>query len=89
MNDFSLIEKIQILMELVSSSSLFLICSVIGIILLLTFIICIILNKKINKFIFIGIFILIAFLLLINYGNIVVKIIDTFIDSVFMWMNTS
>lgn len=84
MNDFSLIEKIQLLMELISSSSLFLICSVIGIILLIVFIICILLNKKINKFVFISILILISFLLLINYGNIIIKIIDILIDSVFM-----
>lgn len=84
MNDFSLMEKIQILMKLISSSSLFLICSILGIILLIIFIVCIILNKKINKLIFISISILVSFLLLINYGNIIVKILDTLIDSVFM-----
>lgn len=84
MNDFSLVEKINILMELISSSTLFLICSITAIVLLIFFIVCIILNKKINKWIFISISILIGIILLVNYGNILIKIFDTIIDSVFM-----
>ena len=84
MNDFSLVEKIHILMKLVSSSSLFLICSIIGIALLIFFIFCIIFNKKINKWIFISICLLISIILLINYGTLIFNIIDNIFDSLFM-----
>lgn len=84
MNDFSLIEKFDILMNLISSSTLFLICSIIVIALLIFFIVCIILNKKINKTIFIIISSLIGLIFVINYGSIVLKILDSIIDSVFM-----
>ena len=83
MNDFSLIEKINILMELISSSSLFLFFSMIGIFLLIFLIICIIKNKKINKWIFISVFSFIGFIAFINYNSIIIKILDTIIDSAF------
>lgn len=84
MNDFSLIEKINILMDLISSSPLFLICSILSIVLLIFFIVCIILNKKINKLVFIIISSLISILLFVNYGSIIIKILDAIIDSVFV-----
>lgn len=84
MNDFSLVEKISILMELISSSTLFLICSIMCIVLLLFFIVCIVLNKKINKWIFIILSAFICMIILINYGEIIIKILDAIIDSVFM-----
>ena len=84
MNDFSLVEKIDILMKLISSSSLFLICSIIGIGLLVFLVVCIILNKKVNKWIFIVVVTLISILLLINYGSIIIKVFDIIIDSAFM-----
>lgn len=83
MNDFSLIEKINILMELISSSSLFLFFSMIGISLLIFFILCIIKNKKINKWIFIAVFSFIGLIIFVNYSSIIIKILDTIIDSVF------
>lgn len=84
MNDYSLVEKIGILMKLISSSSLFLVCSVIGISLLIFLIVYIVLNKKINKWIFIAVSIFIGIILLVNYGAVVFKILDIIIDSVFM-----
>lgn len=84
MNDFSFIEKIEILIDLISSSPLFLISSIIGISLLIFCVVCIILNKKLNKWMFIGVISLICILLLINYGAIIIKIFDAIIDSVFM-----
>lgn len=83
MNDFSLIEKINILMELISSSSLFLFFSMIGIALLIFSIVCIIKNKKINKWIIIVIFSMIGLIVFVNYSSIIIKILDTIIDSVF------
>lgn len=84
MNDFSLIEKIEILMKLISSSSLFLIFSIIGIVLLILLILLIILNKKINKYILIAICVVASLLLLVNYGSILIKMIDVIIDYIFM-----
>ena len=84
MNDFSLVEKISILMELISSSTLFLICSIMCIVLLLFFIVCIVLNKKINKWIFIILSAFICMIILINYGEIIIKVLDAIIDSAFM-----
>lgn len=83
MNDFSLIEKINILMELISSSSLFLFFSMIGISLLIFLIVCIIKNKKINKWILITVFLFIGLIVFVNYSSIIIKILDTVIDSVF------
>ena len=84
MNDFSLIEKIDILMKLVSSSSLFLFFSMISIVLLVFLIICIISNKKVNKWVFVGISVFIGILILINYGTTIFKILDKIIDTIFM-----
>lgn len=84
MNDFSLIEKFSMLMNLISSSYLFLICMIIGILALTYLIICTILNKKVNKLIFISVSVVVGILLFINYGNIIIKVLDVILDSVFM-----
>lgn len=84
MNDFSLIEKLSMLMKLISSSSLFLICMIIGILLLTVLVICTILNKKVNKWLFIGVFAVVCILLLINYSSIIIKIFDIILDSIFV-----
>lgn len=86
MKDFSLIEKFNILMELISSSSLFLVVSMIGIAFLIFIIICIIKNQKINKKIFITTFALIGIIILINYNMVIFKVLDIIIDSVFKFL---
>ena len=84
MNDFSLIQKFNMLMNLISSSYLFLISMIVSIIILTVLIICIIFNKKVNKWLFVGITSLVSILLLINYSDIIIKILDIILDSVFM-----
>lgn len=84
MNDISLIEKFKILMKLISTSPLFLICLILGIIILTYFIICIILNKKINKYLFIISTVIVGILLFINYNVVIINVIDVIIDSIFM-----
>lgn len=84
MNDFSLIEKIEILFNLVSTSPLFLVVSFAGIMLLIFLIVLILLNKKINKKIFIIILILISTIFLVNYGTTILKIFDAITDNIFM-----
>lgn len=84
MNDFSLIEKIKILMDLIAGSPLFLFCSMIGICLLIYFVICITTNRKINKWVFILLWILLLIILIINYNSVVFNLIDNLFDSLFM-----
>ena len=84
MNDFSLMDKLEILMELISSSSLFLVFSMLAIFFLITIIVCIITNKKINKWIFIIIAILVGIILMVNYGAVFITILDKILDSIFM-----
>lgn len=84
MNDFSLMQKFNMLMNLISSSYLFLICMIVSIIILVGLIVCIVLNKKVNKWLFIGVCSLVGLLLLINYSDVVIKVLDIVLDSVFM-----
>ena len=84
MNDFSFIEKIKMLMELISSSYLFLIVMIISVLILTILIILTVLNKKVNKWIFITFSIIVGLLLLINYGDIIIKVLDIILDSIFM-----
>ena len=84
MNDFSLVEKIKLLMNLIVSSPLFLFCSMIGVMVLILFIICIKKEKKVNKWIFISIWIILALILIINYNSIILKLINSLFDSIFM-----
>lgn len=84
MNDFSFVEKIKMLMELISSSYLFLGVMIVCILLLTLLIILTILNKKVNKCFFIIVSIILGVLLLINYGDIIIKALDIILDSIFM-----
>lgn len=84
MNDFSLVEKFKVLMNIILSSPLFLFCSMLGVALLIFFIICIKKEKKINKWIFISIWLLLILILIINYTDIFINIVDAFFDGIFM-----
>lgn len=84
MDNLSLIEKIKILMNMVVSSPLFLSCFSVAIFLLIVYIICIKKDKQINKWIFISIWIILLLLLLINYFNIILIVIDNLFDALFM-----
>ena len=84
MNDFSLLEKLKILVSLIDSSPLFLFCSMLGIAVLIFFIICIKQDIKVNKWIFISIWIIILVMLVINYNSVILNLIDNLFDSIFM-----
>lgn len=83
MNDFSLIEKLKILMNIIVSSPLFLLCCLIGIITLIVLLIYIKKDKKINKWIFISIFIILFLVLIISYNSIIFKLIDILFNQIF------
>ncbi|MBQ9071672.1 MAG: hypothetical protein IJY25_00745 [Bacilli bacterium] len=84
MNDLSLAEKTKVLTDMISSSPLFLFCSMIAIALLIFFIICIKRNIKINKWIFIVSWIVLSITVIIAYNSVVLDLIDNLFDSVFM-----
>jgi len=84
MNDVSLIEKLKALMNIIVSSPLFLFCFMMGIAVLILFIISIKKEKKINKWIFISIWIVLSIIIIINYSSLVFKIIDSLFDALFM-----
>jgi len=84
MNDFSLVEKIKILMNIIASSPLFLFCFMIGIAVLILFIICSKKEMKINKWIFISIWLILAITLIINYNSVILSLIDKLFDSIFI-----
>lgn len=84
MNDFSLIEKLKILVSLIDSSPLFLFLSMITIATLIFFIICIKQNIKINKLIFVLIWLAILVMIIINYRKVVLSLLDNLFDTIFM-----
>ena len=84
MNEFSLIQKFNMLMNLISSSYLFLVFMIVGILILTILIVFIALNKKVNKWLFIFISSLVGILLLINYSEFIINALDIVLDSVFM-----
>lgn len=83
MNDFSLMEKLEILMNIIGSSPLFLYCSMMAIVILIFFIINLKRNKKINKFFFIGVWISLLLILIIKYNEIIFKMFDDLLDYIF------
>ncbi len=84
MNDISLIEKVKALMNIIVSSPLFLFCFMMEISLLILFIISIKKEKKVNKWIFISIWLVLTVIIVINYYSEVLKIIDSLFDELFM-----
>lgn len=84
MNDYSLTEKLKILMNMVSQSPLFIFSFMVAISLLIFYIICLKKNKKINKWIFISIWAITLLILIIRYNSVVLNLINEFFDSVFM-----
>ena len=84
MNDVSLIEKIKTLMNIIVSSPLFLFCSMMAIAVLILFIISLKKENKVNKWIFISIWIVLTIIIIISYHSLVFKIIDSLFDAVFM-----
>lgn len=83
MEDYSLIEKINMLMDIITSSPLFLFCSMLAIAALILYIICIKTNTKFNKWIFITIWIVLVLILLINYMDVFANMTDNMFENIF------
>ena len=83
MADLSIVEKIKLLFNTAISTPFFIIYAIVGILLIIFMIIDIRKHKKFSKFIYIftGIFLITFFL--IKYFNIIIKVIDSFIEIIF------
>ena len=84
MQDFSLIDKFRILMNVIVSSPLY-----IGIIISLVLFLLIVLyssikKKEINKWIYIGVWLLFFAVLLVIYHKFIVELFDNLFDTIFM-----
>jgi len=84
MNDFSLLEKLKILMGIIDSSPLFLFCCMLCIAFCIFFIVCIKKDIKVNRWIFILICASIGIMLLINYNSVILDLIDNLFNDFFM-----
>jgi len=83
MNDFSLVEKLNILMNMILSSPLFLFCFLIAIVVLILFVLNLKNGNKKNNLIFIFIWLVLGIVLIIYYNSIVLKLIDSLLDGIF------
>lgn len=86
MRDFSLIEKLEILMNIIGSSPLFLFCFMLAIVILIFYIINVKQNKKLNKWIFIGLWIILLLVLIIKYNDIMFKLLDEVFNYIFEFL---
>lgn len=84
MNDYSIGEKMSILLDVISSSPLFFACTLIGLLAIIFFIITIINNKKTNKYVLLLFLSFMISILLILYNSTVVKIFDSLFEEIFM-----
>ena len=83
MENFSLIDKVKILMNIIANSPLFLFCFMIGISILIFYIIIIKKEKKKSKWIFIVLWLILVTILIINYSSVLLNLLDNLFDSVF------
>ena len=84
MQDFSLIERIKILSSIVVSSKFFLMFSIFVIISLMLLLITYILDKKLNKIVYISIWMIFLLIILIFYHDVLLNIVDNLFDNMFM-----
>ena len=84
MNNFSIIEKLKILIDLISESPLFLFCSMVGISILIFLLLNIKKNYKINRWILVGVIVLLFISIIIVYNKVILNLIDNLFDGVFM-----
>lgn len=84
MQDFSLVERAKILASIIVSSKLFLIFSIFVIVSLMILLITYILDKRLNKIIYISIWGIFLLITIIFYNNVLLSIIDNLFDNLFM-----
>ena len=83
MNDFTLVEKLKILMDVILSSPLFLILIICAGILIVFLILKFVFNKQINRLAFILCWVVLFVSILIKYINIFFELIDNMFNMIF------
>ncbi len=83
MNDFTLLEKLKIFIDVILSSPLFLILILCAALLIVFFTLKITLNKKINKYAFLGCWVVMLFIIFIKYIKIFFELIDNMFNMIF------
>jgi len=83
MRMFSLVDKLNILMDIIISSPLLFSCILFGIFLLLIFSLCILFKRKINKFIYFSLWIIIIVTLMIRYDFFANAVIADVLETIF------
>lgn len=83
MNDFTLVEKLKILMDVIMSSPLFLILIICAVIIAIFLIFKLSLDKKSNRIAFISCWVIILITIFIKYINIFFELIDNMFNMIF------
>ena len=83
MNDFTLVEKLKILMDVIMSSPLFLILVICAVVISIFLIFRLSLEKRSNKIAFISCWVIMILTIFIKYINIFFELIDNMFDMIF------
>ena len=83
MEDTSILKKMSVLVNVIASSPLFLFCCMIGVFVLIFYIVSIKKKENTNKIVFIGIWLSLVLLLIINYNTTLMGIVDNLFDDIF------
>ena len=84
MINYSIGDKLKMLVEIIMSSPLFLCCFMIGIAFFIYYIIAIYKNTKINKWVFVAIWTILLTILIIRYNKVVLSLFDNLFENIFM-----
>ena len=83
MNDFTLVEKLKILMDVILSSPLFLVLTICAVIAAIFLIFKISLDNRRNKIIFISCWVVLLLAIFIKYTNIFFELVDNMFNMIF------
>lgn len=84
MQDFSIVQKLKILNDIVISSPAFFICFFSGLLILLVYLLSVLLRKKISKYFFLSIWVIAFVSIIIVYHKFVFNLFDNLFNNVFM-----
>lgn len=84
MKDFTLFEKIKIVIDMITKKPTLLLSVIVGIALIVCSILYIKKNVKINKWVLISIWIVSLILFIVNYNNLILNLLNSILNNVFM-----
>lgn len=83
MNDFTLLEKLKIFIDVILSSPLFLILILCAVLLIVLLTLKVTFNKKINKYVFLGCWVVMLLIIFVKYIKIFFELIDNMFNMIF------